>query len=179
MKPTLEISDKDDEEIIPFLNKLLANEYVLYTKTRNAHWNISGVNYSEHHKFFEIQYELLDVMINDIAERVRSLGHFALGTLKDFLNVTQMNEENHDFSNSSQILQTLVNDHETIIRLIRNEIIPISEHKKDSGTVDFVTGLLEQHEKMSWMLKSFLTIPDFSVTTHLRMVENELSNMNN
>jgi starvation-inducible DNA-binding protein len=120
MNPTMGISDKDTEEVATFLNTLLANEYVLYTKIRNAHWNVSRTNFYELHKFLEIQYELLDVMIDDVAERIRSLGHFALGSLKDFLSVTQMSEENHDFNNLRQILQTLVNDHEIIIRQIRN-----------------------------------------------------------
>jgi starvation-inducible DNA-binding protein len=95
-------------------------------------------------------------MIDDIAERVRSLGHFALGSLKDFLKVTHMEEQKHDFSNQNQIIQTLVNDHETIIRIIRNEIIPISDKHKDLGTADFVTGLMTQHEKMAWMLRSHI-----------------------
>lgn len=95
-------------------------------------------------------------MIDDIAERIRSLGHFALGSLADFIEVTHMDEENHDFSNSIQIIQALVDDHETIIRIIRNDITPISEKYKDLGTADFVTGLMEQHEKMAWMLRSHL-----------------------
>lgn len=96
-------------------------------------------------------------MIDEIAERVRSLGHFALGSMKDFLSVTHMSEENHDFSNSKQIIQTLVTDNDTIIRIIRNNIIPISDKYKDMGTADFVTGLMEQHEKMAWMLRSFVS----------------------
>jgi starvation-inducible DNA-binding protein len=156
MKPTIGIPDRDLEEIATLLNTLLADEYVLFTKTRNAHWNISGTDFYELHKFFEGHYEALDIMIDDIAERVRSLGHFAIGSLKDFLAVTHMGEENHDFSNSKQIIQTLLNDHETIIRIIRNDISPISEKYKDLGTGDFVTGLLKEHEKMAWMLRSFL-----------------------
>jgi len=174
MKPTLGISDHDIEEVITFLNILLADEYVLYTKTRNAHWNVSGSNFYELHKFFEIQAEVMDVMIDNIAERVRSLGHFALGSLKDFLSVTQMSEENHDFSSSSQIIQTLINDHETIIRIIRNDIIPISEKFRDLGTADFVTGLMEQHEKMAWMLRAFISEPDFSAINHIRKVTNHV-----
>lgn len=157
MKPTLGIPDKDIEEIVTILNTLLADEYVLYTKTRNAHWNINGPNFFELHKFFETQYEVIDVMIDEIAERVRSLGHFALGSLKDFLSVTHMEVEKHDFSNPEQIIQTLVNDHEIIIRIIRNEIAPISDKYRDLGTADFVTGLMKQHEKMSWMLRSFIS----------------------
>jgi starvation-inducible DNA-binding protein len=70
--------------------------------------------------------------------------------------VTHMDEEKHDFSNPKQIITTLFNDHETIIRIIRKEIVPISEKYKDLGTADFVTGLMEQHEKMAWMLRSYL-----------------------
>jgi starvation-inducible DNA-binding protein len=156
MKANIGIPEKDVEEIVTFLNTLLADEYVLYTKTRNAHWNVNGPNFHSLHKFFEGQYEALDVMVDDIAERVRSLGHFALGSLKDFLSVTHMDEENHDFSNPKQIIQTLVNDHETIIRMIRNDITPVSEKYKDLGTADFATGLMKQHEKMAWMLRSHL-----------------------
>ena len=156
MKATIGIPDKETEEIVTLLNTLLADEYALYTKTRNAHWNVFGPNFYELHKFFETQYETLDIIIDDIAERVRSLGHYALGSLKDFLAVTHMDEENHDFNNPKQIIQTLVNDHETIIRIIRNDIAPISGKHKDLGTADFVTGIMKQHEKMAWMLRSFL-----------------------
>ena len=157
MKANIGIPEKDVEEIATILNTLLADEYVLYTKTRNAHWNIIGTNFFELHKFFESQYELLAESIDEIAERVRKLGHFALGSLKDFLGVTHMDEENHDFSNSRQIIQTLLNDHETIIRIIRSDIAPISDKYKDLGTADFVTGLMEQHEKMAWMLRSHIS----------------------
>lgn len=170
MKPTLGITDNGADEISTFLNTLLADEYVLYTKTRNAHWNISGPGFYELHKFFEIQYGVLDIMINDIAGRIRTLGHFALGSLKDFLSVTQMSEKNHDFTNSTEIIQTLVGDQEKIIRSIRYEIISISNTHNDYGTTDFVTGLLEQHEKMAWMLRAFLSEPDFSATTHIRTI---------
>jgi starvation-inducible DNA-binding protein len=62
----------------------LADEYVLYTKTRNAHWNIQGNNFMELHKLFESQYNALDIIIDDTAEIVRALCHFALGSLKNF-----------------------------------------------------------------------------------------------
>jgi starvation-inducible DNA-binding protein len=157
MKANLGIPEHDVEEIATLLNTLLADEYALYTKTRNAHWNIDGPNFHGLHLFFESQYEVLDEVIDDIAERVRALGHYALGSLKDFLSVTHMGEENHDFSNPNQIIQTLLNDHETIIRIIRNDITPISEKYKDLGSADFVTGLMQKHEKMAWMLRSFLS----------------------
>jgi starvation-inducible DNA-binding protein len=134
----------------------LADEYVLYTKTRNAHWNIQGDNFIELHKLFETQYDTLNIIIDDTAERVRSLGHFALGSLKDFLNVTQLNEQNEDFSDQNHILKTLLEDNESVIHSLRNHIPIVSDEYKDIGTADFMTGLMEQHEKISWMLRSYL-----------------------
>jgi starvation-inducible DNA-binding protein len=169
-----EITARNAEEISTYLNKLLADEYVLYTKTRNAHWNATGPGFSELHHFFEIQYKVLDVMIDDIAERIRSLGHFALGSMKDFLSVTRMSEDRPDFGTSTEIVQTLVADHETIIRTILYEIISASDKYTDQTTSDLVSGLIEQHEKMAWMLRAFLTEPDFSATRHIRTVTNHM-----
>ncbi|HBX49615.1 MAG: DNA starvation/stationary phase protection protein [Bacteroidetes bacterium RIFOXYA12_FULL_35_11] len=157
MKTTTGIPVHNLENVATLLNVLLADEYVLYTKTKNAHWNVKGSNFYELHIFFKNQYEALDIMVDDIAERIRSIGHFALGSLKNFISVTHMGEENHDFDKSKQIIQTLANDHETIIRIIRNDIIPISEKYKDLGTAGFVNCLLEKHEKMAWMLRAYLS----------------------
>ncbi|MGD1007819.1 MAG: DNA starvation/stationary phase protection protein [Ignavibacteriaceae bacterium] len=156
MKPNIEISDKNLKEVATLLNKLLANEYVLYTKTRNAHWNIQGDNFIELHKFFESQYNSLNIIIDDTAERVRALGHFALGSLKDFLKVAQLSEQNDNFSDQNHIIKTLLEDHESIIHSLRNHIVIITDEFKDLGTADFMTGLMEQHEKMAWMLRSYL-----------------------
>jgi starvation-inducible DNA-binding protein len=174
MKSTLEMPEKGIDEVTFLLNTLMADEYVLYTKTRNAHWNTSGPNFYELHTFFEIQCDLLNVMIDVTAKRVRSLGRLTRGSLKDFLNVTDIGEVSPDFGSSSQVVQLLINDHETIIRMIRDEIIPISNKTKDFGTADLASGLMEQHEKMIWMLRSFLTTPDFSATNHIRTITDQL-----
>jgi len=97
MKPSIEISNENLKEVATLLNTLLADEYLLHTKTRNAHWNIQGHNFNELHKFFESQYNSLDIIIDDTAERVRALGHFALGSLKNFLAVARLVEQNDDF----------------------------------------------------------------------------------
>jgi starvation-inducible DNA-binding protein len=103
MKPNIEISDKNLKEVSTLLNTLLADEYVLYTKTRNAHWNIQGQNFMELHKFFQGQYEELDETIDEIAERIRMLGHFPIGSLKDFLAISNLLENAEDFSNQKKI----------------------------------------------------------------------------
>lgn len=170
MKSVIGIPDYDLEKVVTFLNILLADEYVLYTKTRNAHWNVDGPNFFELHVFIENQYNALDLMIDDIAEQIRSLGHFAPGTLKDFLIVTNLSEENHDFSDSGQIIHTLLNDHETIIRIIRNEIGLISDKYKDLDTANFVTDLMKKHEKIARKLRTFLSKPDFSAIKRIQII---------
>jgi starvation-inducible DNA-binding protein len=125
MKPTIEISDNHLKDAATLLNKLLANEYILYTKTRRAHWNIEGPNFIGLHLFFQSQYEELDGVIDDVAERVRSLGHFAVGSLRDFLEITDMLEDDEAIGGQSRIIKALADDHETIIRTIRNEITTV------------------------------------------------------
>jgi starvation-inducible DNA-binding protein len=157
MKPNIEIAENHLKESALILNTLLADEYVLYTKTRNAHWNVQGPNFIELHKFFETQYDALDSIIDDVAERIRALGHFALGTLSDFKSLARVSEHNHDFSDQANIIRTLLEDHEAIIRSVRKEIATVADTLKDLGTADFMTGVMEQHEKMAWLLRSHLS----------------------
>lgn len=137
------------------LNTLLADEYVLYTKTRNYHWNVTGTSFMELHKLFESQYEQLDEIIDSTAERNRVLGHFALGTLKDFLAITRLTEE-EPATNAKQMLQNLLNDHETVIRILRTDVAVTADQYKDAGTSDFLTGLMEKHEGMAWFIRAHL-----------------------
>jgi starvation-inducible DNA-binding protein len=156
MKPEIEISIENLKGAATLLNTMLSDEYLLYTKTRNAHWNIQGKSFMELHKLFESQYEALDNIIDETAERVRALGHFALGSFKNFLSVARLSEQNEDFTDQNHIIQTLLEDHELIIRSLRRDITIVSEQYKDLGTADFMTGIMEQHEKTAWMLRSYL-----------------------
>lgn len=174
MKLKLETPEKTIEEIVIALNTLLADEYVLYTKIRNVYWNYSSPNYYEMHKFLKIQYEILDEMVTQIVDRVHSLGYFSLGSLRDFLSVSRLIDGNDNFDHSTLITQTLITDHETIIEIIRKDIIPLTKKFNDLISTDLITGVMEQHEKMAWMLKSFLSEPHFSATTHIRAITNQL-----
>lgn len=167
MKKSTETPSHNNEIVVTFLNILLADEYVLYTKTRTAHWNIDGSNYFELHVFLENQYNTLDVIIDDLAEQIRSLGHYALGSLKDFLSIAQMNEDNHDFTKSGKIFETLLNDHETIIGILQHEILSVSTKLNDGNTAVFLTGLLEQHKKMVWMLRFLSSNPEYSMSNQI------------
>jgi starvation-inducible DNA-binding protein len=176
MKQATRIPDQNNEVVATFLNLLLADEYILYTKTRSAHWNVDGSNYFELHVFLENQFNTLDYIIDEIAEQIRSLGHFASGSLKDFLSVSQMNNDSHNFKNSKEIFEMLRNDHDAMIRLIQHEIFPISKKLKDKSTATFISGLMEQHQKMAWMLRFFMSNPEFKEEEQIQITNDQLIN---
>jgi len=175
MEQSAEIPKLNDKVIVTFLNLLLADEYILYTKTRTANWNVDGANQFEMHVFLENQYNELDVIIDEIAERIRSFGHFALGSLKDFLSIAQMSNDHQHFKNSETILATLLDDHQAISRIILHETEPTSGTFDDLDTVNFLAGVMARHQKMAWMLKSFLSRPPFRAITPIHKNNNQLA----
>lgn len=156
MKTQIGISEENKKAVSVQLAKLLADEYVLYTKTRNAHWNVEGPDFHAMHLFFESQYEQLDEIMDSVAERIRQLGHYAPGTLKSFLQLTHLAELTERSNDSLGFIRELVEDHDSIIEFIRGNINPFANDYGDAGTSDFITGLMEDHEKMAWMLRAHL-----------------------
>lgn len=156
MKANIGIQEKNLAGSSALLNEILSDEYVLYTKTRNYHWNVTGSDFSELHKFFEFQYEELDEIIDEVAERVRSLGGRSFGTLAEFLKKTQLSEKPGDHPAAQKMIANLLNDHELLIKKLREDADTCGNQFKDAGTNDFLTGIMEQHEKMAWMLRSYL-----------------------
>ncbi|MDR1876010.1 MAG: DNA starvation/stationary phase protection protein [Flavobacteriaceae bacterium] len=149
------ISEENKQFVSDNLNRLLANEYFLYTKTRKFHWNVEGSHFKSLHTLFEDQYNEIADIIDEVAERVRKLGHYAIGSFKQFSAVTDLLEhDGEEATDAKTMLLELLDDHETLIRIIRNELVPISEQYKDLGTSDFLTGVLEQHETIAWVLRA-------------------------
>ena len=149
------ISRESLQKIANILNDDLADEHVLLTKTRNYHWNIEDPRFNDLHKFFEEQYELLSAAVDEIAERVRAVGGRTRATLKEFINSSQIREDIGSYPNADTMLGNLLSDHETIIKTLRKNINECQE-LNDEGTANFLTDKMEAHEKMAWMLRSFL-----------------------
>lgn len=143
-------------DVTETLSKVLADEFVLYTKTRNAHWNVEGPDFNNKHLFFEQQYTQLEEIVDSVAERIRILGHYAPGTLKEFLQLTHLSEVSREKNDSTGFIKELLSDHESIITYLRENIQRFANELKDYGTSDYITGLMETHEKMAWMLRSHL-----------------------
>lgn len=150
------LTEKQLNDSVKLLNQLLADEFTLYTKTRKYHWNVVGPQFHDLHKFFESQYEELDSIIDEVAERTRALGGFATATLREFSSTTTIKEEVSENPNQTEMIQNLLHNHEQIIRELRQDITKAQEEFGDIGTADFLTGLLEKHEKSAWMLRSML-----------------------
>ena len=142
--------------VTDILQKLLADEHVLYVKLRNYHWNVTGMSFQPLHAFFAEQYEAVSTFIDDTAERIRSLGAFAPGSMAAFRELSRLEETGHFNGNARQMLENILNDHEAIIRSLREDQEAVGEKAGDNGTQDFLIGLMEAHEKFAWMVRAHL-----------------------
>jgi starvation-inducible DNA-binding protein len=156
MDTNIGINEVNLSKITNVLGGILADEFLLYLKARNAHWNIEGPDFHSMHKYFEGQYEQLDEIIDDVAERIRSLGHYAPATMKAYLELTHLTEQTRKKNDSAGFIKELLGDHESIIIRLRENINHLANDSKDAGTSDFITGLMETHEKIAWMLRAHL-----------------------
>ncbi|MCL5782642.1 MAG: DNA starvation/stationary phase protection protein [Candidatus Thermoplasmatota archaeon] len=150
------IDDRARKKIAEILQAILADEYILYTETRNYHWNVTGDRFNDLHKFFESQYTELSTIIDDVAERIRSIGERPDGTLTAFLKTGRVQENLTNDIDSDTMILRLLSGHQSLIRNLRTDLIACLEKYGDAGTNNFLTDLMEKHEKMAWMLRSFL-----------------------
>lgn len=151
----IDIEPGDRAAVVALLNRLLADEYILYTETRKYHWNVTGPNFHDLHKFFEAQYEELNEVVDDVAERIRALGGWPAATLTEFSRSARLRERTEARLTAEQMIGNLLSGHEGLIRQLRHDSEAcVGLH--DMGTNDFLVGRMEQHEKMAWMLRSSL-----------------------
>lgn len=150
------ISQDNRAKVVEVLTLLLADEHILYLKLRNYHWNVEGMFFAPLHSLFEEQYDKLADSIDDIAERIRSLGYYAKGSMEEFKEMARLAESDHLGGDAKKMLQNLLLDHEMIIKVLRNDVDATMDDYKDAGTADFLTALMEMHEKMAWMIRSHL-----------------------
>ena len=148
------ISAAARKDIAGGLSHVLADTYTLYLKTHNYHWNVTGPQFNDLHAMFMTQYTELWNSVDLIAERIRSLGHFAPGTYKAFGNLSSIEEEDA-VPNANTMLENLLTGHETVARTCR-DTFPAAEKAGDQPTMDLLTQRLQVHEKTAWMLRSIL-----------------------
>jgi starvation-inducible DNA-binding protein len=144
--------DRDTRQLImKMLDQTVADETVLMLKTRNAHWNVSGADFFELHILFDTQFKQINEITDEIAERIRILGGFAIGGLKEILAHARLVERP---GKVPDILHLLA-DHEAMIRFLREDTQKCSEEYEDEGTSDLLVSIMRLHEKMAWILRSY------------------------
>lgn len=149
------IPEKNRAAVCKFLQVLLSNEFLLYTKTLNYHWNVEGRQFHDFHEFFKEQYEQMLDIVDEVAERIRKLGHKSYGTMGQFLKVTTLEEHHADKMSDLEMIKDLLHAHEAIIQELRKDQDKAME-LGDQGTNNFLISMIESHEKMAWMLRAHL-----------------------
>lgn len=155
-KLNIGLTEEQLKGVSELLNHDLADAYLLLIKTKKYHWDVVGPQFRSLHQLWEEQYETLTANIDAMAERIRTLGHYPVGTAEGFLKYASIKEDAGNVPAATQMVANLVNDHEQVIRNLRDHVDRSGDEFHDQGTADFLTGLMEQHEEMAWMLRSFI-----------------------
>lgn len=150
------LETREREGSIRLMNIALANASLLTIKTKKFHWDVVGPQFMTLHKLWDDQYEALSEYADEIAERIRMLGGYPIGTAQGFLDSSELKEYPGEIPSATEAVRHLLADHESIVRSLRGAIEQCDGQLKDAGTADFLTGMLQGHEKMAWMLRSFL-----------------------
>lgn len=140
--------------VVEALSGLLASSYTLYLKTHNYHWNVTGPMFTTLHTLFETQYTELAMAVDQIAERIRTVGAFAPGSYTAFAKLSSVKEETGR-PEAKEMIRVLVADQETVAEAARRVIVA-AEAVRDQASVDLATRRLDVHEKNAWMLRSHL-----------------------
>jgi starvation-inducible DNA-binding protein len=156
----IELEHNNRKEVTPVLNNLLSDEYLLSTKTKNYHWNVTGPHFHDLHVLFGDQYAELDVLINHLGERVRALGGNAFGTMTEFLRCTRLQERPGVHPNALTMAEDLYDDQKILLRSLRGSLAGNDSLRNDIGTTQLLTGAIQKHEKMAAMLQSALRTHD-------------------
>ncbi len=142
------------KEVIDALSRLLADSYTLYLKTHNFHWNVTGPMFTTLHTLFETEYQELALAVDEIAERIRTLGHAAPGSYREFARLTAVKEA-EGVPSATDMIRQLVADQEAVVVAARR-LVNAAEKASDQASADLGVRRIEVHEKNAWMLRSHL-----------------------
>ena len=137
------------------LNLYLANLNVLYRKVQNYHWNIVGAGFFSVHAKLEEYYDAINTQIDDVAERILSIGGRPLGTLKDYLEVTTIKEAENKEISIPETVADVKKEFEAMLKLVK-EIKVVADEENDYGTSALVDEYISTYEKDLWMLNAYL-----------------------
>lgn len=154
--PAIGLSQAAINGVVQIMNRVLSDEYLLYTKLRKYHWNVTGPHFLTLHASFEEQYEAVETIIDESAERIRQYGVLSIGTLAEFQKHARLTEKPGDNPNARQMVADIAEDHEAMIRHLREDIDTIDDDYDDVSAEDYLTQILHTHEKYAWMMRAML-----------------------
>lgn len=169
IQPNIGLDIDVRRSVVEILNNTLANEIVLTQKTRSAYWNVSGPGFFDLHILFDSQCKQLNEITTEIAERVRMLGGIAIVSLQEIIRTTRLEEQP---SLSPDILHLLA-DHEACIRFLREDSRKCAMEYEDEGTFDLLVSGMRLHEKMAWMLRSYIENGPVHGESQIRILRDE------
>ncbi|MEZ9525498.1 Dps family protein [Enterovibrio norvegicus] len=146
------INEQDRLAIALGLKHLLADSYTLYLQTHNFHWNVTGKQFRDLHTMFEEHYNALALAVDDIAERIRTLGVAAPGTYKAFAELSAI-EEVDGVPSADDMIDILTRGHEQVVRTAR-EVLKLAQQADDESSASLVSDRMREHEKTAWMLRA-------------------------
>ena len=149
------ISTADRAAIAQGLSHLLADTYTLYLTTHNFHWNVTGPMFNTLHTMFMGQYTELWNAVDPVAERIRSLGHYAPGSYAQFAKLASLPDVPTTPPKATEMIRILVEGHEAVARTAR-KLFPLADKASDEPTADLLTQRLTVHEQTAWMLRALL-----------------------
>lgn len=154
--PAIEIGipEESRKAIAHGLSRVLADTYSLYLMTHNFHWNVTGPMFQTLHLMFETHYNELALAVDSIAERIRSLGHFAPGSYREFSSLSSIPEP-EGVPTAMNMIRELVSAHQIVAKTAR-AVHATAEAASDQATMDLLTQRLQVHEKTAWMLRALL-----------------------
>lgn len=146
--------DKESRaQVAAALSGLLASTYTLYMKTLFYHWNVTGSNFPGLHRMFEEQYQALHLAGDELAERVRALGHMTPGTYREFSRLSTVDEDEELPRESRVMLDNLLASHEAC-SLEARSVLEVAEQHGDQVTMDMMVARMAFHDKTAWMLRA-------------------------
>lgn len=148
------IEEAARKEIAEGLSSVLSDSYILYLKTHNFHWNVTGPMFQTLHTMFETQYNELALAVDEIAERIRALGEYAPGSFAQFAKLASISEE-PSVPKAEDMIRQLQEGNEAVAAAAR-KVVPTAEGANDDASADLMIQRIQAHEKSAWMLRSLL-----------------------
>ncbi|MBC7653145.1 MAG: DNA starvation/stationary phase protection protein [Oligoflexus sp.] len=149
------LENKPVLELVDHLNILLANYQIHYQKVRGCHWNIRGRQFFELHVKFEELYNNAQITIDELAERVLTLGKSPVSTFKEYIEIADLKEIKTEGLSEVEMVEAILEDFKKLIEIEREVIANASENANDEGTADMVIAFLRFKEKTSWMFRAW------------------------